>query len=92
MIFKQLCSAAMGSHKLLMHWLRCGVDAGSTVALLLHPFRPLLAAVDGKGMLRVHNYRHNTLANKFHISGQHACTCCRHVLQHNLPGTSFIQG
>ena len=48
--------------------------AGSTVALLLHPFRPLLAAVDGKGMLRVHNYRHNTLANKFHISGQPAAT------------------
>ena len=45
-------------------------ESGSTVALMLHPFRPLLAAVDGKGMLRVHNYRHNTVVNRFHISGE----------------------
>lgn len=44
-------------------------EAGSTVAALLHPFRPLLTSVDGHGSVRVHNYRHSTVINCFHISG-----------------------
>ena len=44
-------------------------EAGSTVAVLLHPFRPLLTSVDGVGTLRVHNYRHSNVINCFHISG-----------------------
>ena len=47
-------------------------EAGSTVALLLHPFRPLLTSVDGVGTVRVHNYRHSTVINRFHIAG----VCC----------------
>lgn len=44
-------------------------EAGSTVAVLLHPFRPLLTSVDGVGTVRVHNYRHSTVINRFHVSG-----------------------
>jgi len=39
-------------------------EAGSTVALLLHPFRPLVTSVDGGGTVRVHNYRHSTVINR----------------------------
>lgn len=46
-------------------------EAGSTVAVLLHPFRPLLTSVDGGGAVRVHNYRHSTVINRFHVSGVH---------------------
>ena len=46
-------------------------EAGSTVAVLLHPFRPLLTSVDGQGAVRVHNYRHSTVINRFHVSGLH---------------------
>ncbi|KAL3133273.1 hypothetical protein ABBQ38_007154 [Trebouxia sp. C0009 RCD-2024] len=45
-------------------------EAGSTVAVLLHPFRPLLTSVDGGGAVRVHNYRHSTVINRFHVSGE----------------------
>ena len=45
-------------------------EAGSTVAVLLHPFRPLLTSVDGVGTVRVHNYRHSTVINRFHVSGE----------------------
>lgn len=45
-------------------------ESSSTVALLLHPFRPLVTCVDGVGHVRVHNYRHSTVINRFHISGQ----------------------
>lgn len=44
-------------------------EAGSTVAVLLHPFRPLLTSVDGTGTVRVHNYRHSTVLNRFHVTG-----------------------
>ena len=44
-------------------------ETGSTVAVLLHPFRPLLTSVDATGTVRVHNYRHSTVINSFHISG-----------------------
>ena len=44
-------------------------EAGSTVALLLHPFRPLVTSVDGGGTVRVHNYRHSTVINRFHVTG-----------------------
>ena len=46
-------------------------EAGSTVAVLLHPFRPLLTSVDGQGAVRVHNYRHSTVINRFRVSGLH---------------------
>ncbi|DBA97523.1 hypothetical protein WJX77_009223 [Trebouxia sp. C0004] len=47
-------------------------EAGSTVALLLHPFRPLVTLVDGGGSVRVHNYRHSTVINRFHVTGEAA--------------------
>ena len=56
-------------------------EAGSTVALLLHPFRPLVTSVDGVGTVRVHNYRHSTVINRFHVSG---------VNPHNLPGCAGL--
>ncbi|KAL3149110.1 hypothetical protein ABBQ32_001950 [Trebouxia sp. C0010 RCD-2024] len=45
-------------------------EAGSTLAVLLHPFRPLLTSVDGLGAVRVHNYRHSTVINRFHVLGE----------------------
>ncbi|KAL0035168.1 hypothetical protein WJX79_004418 [Trebouxia sp. C0005] len=47
-------------------------EAGSTVALLLHPFRPLVTSIDGSGTVRVHNYRHSTVINRFHVTGEGA--------------------
>ncbi len=51
-------------------------EAGSTVALLLHPFRPLVTSVDGGGTVRVHNYRHSTVINRFHVTGMVTLLVC----------------
>ena len=58
-------------------------ESSSTVALLLHPFRPLVTCVDGVGHVRVHNYRHSTVINRFHISGTvlscKGCICLKQI-------------
>ncbi len=51
-------------------------EGGSTVALLLHPFRPLVTSVDGGGTVRVHNYRHSTVINRFHVTGMVTLLLC----------------
>ena len=40
----------------------------STSALLLHPFRPLVVACDGRGTVRVYNLRHGAFTNVFHLA------------------------
>ena len=67
-------------------------ESGSTVAVLLHPFRPLLTSVDGVGTVRVHNYRHSTVINRFHISGAASAADCLLALLKHAGMSTVLQG
>lgn len=59
--------------------LRIETESAATAAVVFHPFRPLLTAVDGKGVVRVVNYAAapaearpsldaRAIVNRFHLA------------------------
>lgn len=62
------CRAVGRNARLREHVTTVNFECRSAVALLHHPFRPLLVGVDERGTVRVYNHRHSTFVNAFHLA------------------------